>query len=124
MKNDDKLYMAFSGSGVGPNYSVGLLELSASDNPLNPNAWIKYNYPVMHSLSQPGEYGPGHNMFVQDKHGDWFNVYHACGIQGGHRHASMKPVHFRFDGSPILDMRNEEDLSPDIKSVTLDVVVD
>ncbi|MBD3921755.1 family 43 glycosylhydrolase [Paenibacillus sp. PR3] len=123
LKRDDRLFMVFSGSNVGPNYTVGILELIAEGDPLEPNAWRKSNYPLMHSLSLPGQYGPGHNMFVQDEHGDWYNVYHACGIDGGRRNASIRPLHWRFDGSPILDMRDEEDLLPELETITLTIKV-
>lgn len=124
MKRGDRLYMVFSGSNVGPYYTVGLMELHASDDPMNPDAWKKSNYPIMHSLGLPGQYGPGHNMFVQDKYGDWFNVYHACSAEGGFRHATMRPMHFRFDGSPILDMNNEEELLPAFEQMTITVKIE
>ncbi|MFD1176677.1 family 43 glycosylhydrolase [Paenibacillus puldeungensis] len=123
LKQGSRMFMIFSGSGVGPTYAVGMMEMSAAEDPLDIHAWRKYNYPLMHSLSQPGQYGPGHNMFAQDEFGDWFNVYHACGVNGGHRHASIRPVHFRFDGSPILDMKDEEELLPEYERITLTVVV-
>ncbi len=123
LKRGDKLYMVFSGSNVGPKYVVGLLEMSAADDPMNPAVWRKSNYPLMHSLSRQGQYGPGHNMLVQDPYGDWYNVYHACGVNGGVRHASIRPVHFRFDGSPILDMKDEEELLPQFEQVTLKILI-
>jgi GH43 family beta-xylosidase len=123
LMRNDKIYMVYSGSNVGPHYAVGLLEMLAADDPLDPTAWRKFNYPVMHSLSLPGQYGPGHNMFVQDEYGDWYNVYHACGIEGGFRHGSIRPMHFRFDGTPILDMREEEELRPEFEQVNLTIIV-
>lgn len=124
LKRMDKLYMVYSGSSVGPTYTVGLLELDAAGDPLDPSAWRKSNYPLMHSLSLQGQYGPGHNMMLQDNFGDWFNVYHACGVNGGHRHAGIRPVHFRFDGSPVLDMREEEELLPEYERLYVTVVVE
>lgn len=123
LKHGDRLYMVFSGSNVGPRYTVGVLEMAASGNPLNPADWRKSNYPWMHSLGIPGQFGPGHNAFVQDEFGDWYNVYHACGVDGGWRDASIRPVHFRFDGSPVLDMRDEEELLPELEQVTVTIVV-
>src|SRR5699024_3387263 len=108
LKHQDKLYMSFSGSEVGPRYAVGLLEMNVADDPMDPASWSKLNFPLMHSLSQAGQYGPGHNAFFQDRDGNWYNSYHACSVNGGHRHASIRPVHFRFDGTPILDMTDEE----------------
>jgi GH43 family beta-xylosidase len=124
LKHGDRIYMVYSGSNVGPRYTVGMLELDAADDPLNPAAWRKANYPWMHSSSLPGQYGPGHNSFVQDESGAWYNVYHACGVDGGHRHAAIRPVHFRFDGSPVLDMRDEEELLPQYERITLTIVVE
>ncbi len=119
MKREGKIYMVYSGSGVGPRYTVGLLELPAEGDPLDSAAWRKTNYPLMHSLSLPGQYGPGHNMLLQDLQGDWYNVYHACGIHGGFRDSSIRTLHFRFDGTPILDMREEEELLPELELVTV-----
>ncbi|MBB3113123.1 GH43 family beta-xylosidase [Paenibacillus phyllosphaerae] len=124
LKRGDTLYMAYSGSNVSPNYTVGLLAMSAEADPMNPASWTKSNYPVMHSNSLPDQYGPGHNMFVQDRYGDWYNVYHACGVTGGFRHASISPLHFRVDGTPVLDMREDEELLPELERVTLTVLVE
>ncbi|WP_342548854.1 family 43 glycosylhydrolase [Paenibacillus sp. FSL P2-0089] len=123
LKHEDAVYMVYSGSSVGPTYTVGMLELIKAGDPLNPAAWRKSNYPWMHSLSHPGQYGPGHNSFVQDEDGNWFNVYHACEVNGGFRHASIRPVHFRSDGSPVLDMTEEEELLPEYERLTIIVVV-
>ncbi|WP_338786516.1 family 43 glycosylhydrolase [Metabacillus sp. FJAT-53654] len=123
IKQGDQLYMVYSSSGVGPTYAVGLLEMNASNDPMDPDYWRKLNYPVMHLLGQVGQYGPGHNALFQDQFGDWLNVYHACSVNGGFRHASIRPVHFRFDGSPILDMTDEENLLPEYQNVTLTVIV-
>lgn len=121
---EHKLFMVFSGSSVGPNYAVGLLEMDASSDPMDPDSWKKWNYPVMHSHSLPGQYGPGHNMFMQDHYGDWYHVYHACGRNGGFRHASIHPIHFRLDGSPILDIKDEEELLPELEWLNMTIKVE
>ena len=114
---NDKIYMVYSGGGVtGGNYEVGLLTAEKGSNLLDPASWTNSPRPWMNNGSPISQVGPGHNSFVKDEFGDLYNVYHS-----GHRprHTSICPVHFRFDGSPVLDMAPYEEVNPNLKQVKM-----
>ena len=120
IKNDGKIYMAFSASGTGAEYCVGLLTADENADLLDPDSWTKTPYPVLTS----GDFddllcGPGHNQFTVDEEGNPIIVYHARPAEehAGHsgdplydacRHAYVKPVLFDSDGTPVLNLSDEE----------------
>lgn len=126
IKHDGKIYVAFSASGTGPEYCVGLLYIDENENLLDKDAWVKQPYPVLTSSDVPGEYGPGHNSFTVDEEGNPIFVYHARGqkcyenqcewansssLNDPCRDARLKRVHWAADGAPILKMSYEEELA-------------
>lgn len=138
IKNDGKIYVAFSGSGTGPEYCIGLLSMDENDDPMDLDSWTKVCYPVLTSSDVPGEYGPGHNSFTVDENGNAMFVYHArseecyrnqCqwassdSLYDPCRHARVKRVHWASDGTPILNMSYEEELAPEFKTITATVTV-
>ena len=120
IKNNGKIYMAFSASGTGAEYCVGLLTADENADLLDPDSWTKTPYPVLTS----GDFddllcGPGHNQFTVDEEGNPIIVYHARPAEehAGHsgdplydacRHAYVKPVLFDSDGTPVLNLSDEE----------------
>lgn len=118
---DDKIYMVYSGGGVtGGNYEVGLLMAYKGSDLLNPDVWENSSRPWMNNGSPISQVGPGHNSFVCDEYGDLYNVYHS-----GHRprHTGICPIHFRFDGTPVLDMAPWEEVNPNFKHVEMRVIL-
>jgi len=116
---DDTIYMVYSGGGVtGGNYEVGMLTARKGSNLLDPASWSNSPRPWMNNGSPVSQVGPGHNSFVRDEYRDLYNVYHS-----GHRprHTSVCPVHFRFDGSPVIDMAPYEEVNPNLKQVVMHV---
>lgn len=116
---DDKIYMVYSGGGVtGGNYEVGMLTARKGSNLLDSSSWSNSPRAWMNNGSPVSQVGPGHNSFVRDEYGDLYNVYHS-----GHRprHTSVCPVHFRFDGSPVIDMAPYEEVNPTLKQVEMHV---
>ena len=77
----------------------------------------------MHSQCVKGEYGPGHNAYVEDEYGDVWNTYHARPGLDGPRSSGIRRVHFGFDGEPILDMTEELDVNPDLRDVEVKITV-
>ena len=120
LQHDGKVYMAFSASGTGAEYCIGLLTADATADLLDPDSWVKTPYPIMTS----GDFndalcGPGHNSFTVNEAGDPVIVYHArpADLHAGHsgdplydacRYAYVKPVFFDSEGVPILNMSDEE----------------
>ena len=140
IKNNGKIYMAFSASATGPEYCIGLLSIDEKADLLDASAWKKQAYPVLTSTDVPGEYGPGHNSFTVDENGNPIFVYHArgqecyddqCGswatgdpLYDPCRDARLKRVHWAADGTPILKMSYEEELAEENRKVTATLVVE
>ena len=83
-----------------PTYKLGLLELTG-DDPLDPDAWTKYDQPVFRSTAEV--FGVGHSCFVPSPDGSqWWHVYHAKRSRraGWQRAIFVQPFHFAKDGLP------------------------
>ncbi len=139
LKHDDKIFCAFSASGTGPEYCIGMLYADANADLMDPASWTKMNYPLLTSSDVPGEYGPGHNSFTVDAGGNPVFVYHArseecynnqCAWASANslydpcRHARVKNVHWTEDGLPILKMSAEEECPSSMRSVSIQVTVE
>ena len=134
-KNNGKIYMAFSASGTGSEYCVGLLTANEGDDLLDADSWVKSNYPVLTSTDFNDEVsGPGHNSFTVDKYGNVIIVYHArpASIHAGHggdplqdpcRYAYLQPVNIAADGSPVLNMTPEQELADEYMNVSVTIKV-
>lgn len=116
---DNKIYMFYSGGGVtGGNYEVGMLTAHKRSDLLDAKNWYNSPRPWMNNGSSVSQVGPGHNSFVKDEYGDLYNVYHSGHVP---RHTAICPVHFRFDGSPVIDMAPWEEINPNLKQVKMQV---
>lgn len=120
IKKDGKVHLAFSASGTGSEYCIGVLSADENADLTKPENWTKNPYPIMTSTDFNDEVsGPGHNSFTIDENGNQIIVYHARPTEAhkGHtgdplfdpcRHAYIKPVFYGKDGMPILNMSDEE----------------
>ncbi|MCR5500001.1 MAG: family 43 glycosylhydrolase [Acetatifactor sp.] len=120
----DKLYVTFSSAAVDSTYVVGLLQIEAGKDLLDPKNWYKNNYPLFTSRSYEGEYGTGHNAYVIDEDGITWNTYHARPGVDGPRSTGIRRVHFDMDGEPMLDVIEELDLRPDYSEFETTLVVE
>lgn len=120
---DGKIYLTFSSALVDSTYCVGMLTANIGDDLLDPSSWAKTNYPLLHSQCVKGEYGVGHNAYIEDEYGDTWNTYHGRPGIHGPRSSGIRRVHFGFDGEPVLDMTEELDVNPALKSVEVTVTV-
>ena len=123
LKTDRKLFLTFSGALVDATYTVGLLTAEPGADLLDPKEWTKTNYPLLTSRSVPGEYGPGHNAYVEDGNGDVWNTYHARPGIKGCRSAGIRRVHFDIDGYPVLDLTEDRDVRREHKHVAAKLIV-
>ena len=139
LKHNGKVYMAFSASGTGMEYCIGLLTANEGDDLLKPASWQKTVYPILTSGDFNDEVsGPGHNSFTVDKDGNPILVYHARptkthttagGVHNGDplydpcRHCFVKAVNFSADGTPVLNMTENQELNASNKSVQIKVIV-
>lgn len=145
LQKNGKVFMCFSASGTGSEYAIGMMTANQGDNLLDLSKWTKNPYPLLTSRDVDGEEGPGHNSFTVDKDGNAIFVYHArptshnyqhCGWDGEKsthynseplndpcRHARLKRVHWAADGTPILKMTYENELTSENQEVSVQVVV-
>ena len=119
----DKLYVTYSSAAVDTSYVVNYLSIEAGKNLLVPSNWFKNPYPVFTSRSVEGEFGTGHNAYVEDEYGDIWNTYHARPGVEGVRSSGIRRVHFDVDGAPRLDMTEEMDVNQALREVKLTLVV-
>lgn len=119
----DRVYLTFSSAAVDSTYVVGLLSADPGADLLNPENWVKENYPLLSSRSVEGEFGTGHNAYVTDDDGLVWNTYHARPGVNGPRSSGIRRVHFNTEGFPVLDLTEELDLKPELAAVKMEVVV-
>ncbi|MGN1142295.1 MAG: family 43 glycosylhydrolase [Oliverpabstia sp.] len=110
IKHKDKIYLTFSASETGICYCVGLMSISADEDPLDPHAWKKNRYPILQSDETHCIYGPGHNSFTVDEDGNDIVVYHArteTEIEGDplynpNRHTMLMKLRWTDEGEPVF----------------------
>lgn len=123
LKTRDRLYLTFSSAAVDSTYVVGLLSADPKADLLNPDNWLKENYPLLSSRSVEGEFGTGHNAYVTDEDGLVWNTYHARPGVDGPRSTGIRRVHFNAEGFPVLDLTEEKDLKPELALVETIVII-
>ncbi|KAL2157270.1 hypothetical protein VTH06DRAFT_6310 [Thermothelomyces fergusii] len=100
--HDGRIFLAYSASFCWtPSYQLGLLTYNGGD-PTAASSWTKTG-PFFSSAN--GNYGPGHNSFVNSPDGtEIWNIYHATSIRtgncDGNRYTAAKKVTWNWDGSP------------------------
>lgn len=119
----DKLYLTFSSAAVDASYVVGLLTAEKGGNLLDVRSWKKKNRPILTSRSVEGEFGTGHNAYVEDEDGTVWNTYHARPGVDGVRSSGIRRVHFDIDGEPVLDLTEENDLKEEYRTVRTNLVI-
>lgn len=128
--HDGTLFLIYSGSLVGIDYTTGLVTAPAGAGAdlLDPATWSKLDYPLQKSGIYNGAWqlGTGHGMWSHDEDGNLLYVFHAAeyndGTYGG-RDAQVRRVHWAADGMPVLDMQTDEELNPMYHKVLLHVTM-
>lgn len=123
---DSHVYITYSGGAAnGYTYVIGLLAIEKGKDLLDVSNWYKAPAPVLSFYSIEGEYGPGHNAFFTNEHGDVMITYHAePTMRGSKRCTAIRRVHFDIDGEPRFDLSRERDLNNDLARVATRVVVE
>ena len=119
----DHIFVTFSSALVNAAYCAEILAARKGTDLMNADNWTKGNYPLLTSRSVPGEFGPGHNLYVMDADGNLLSVYHARDGVTGPRSTGIRRVHFDIDGYPVLDLTEVDDLNKDLITVTTKVIV-
>lgn len=119
LRHGDRIFITYSASGTGPEYSMGLLSALDGSDLLDVASWIKGPHPVFTSEEKVRQFGPGHNSFTKAADGEQdLMVYHCrnyAEIQGDplfdpNRHARIGIVEWTNDGwpkfgKPLMDTR-------------------
>lgn len=111
------LHITYSAAAVDTSYVVGLLSIKAGKDILDRSNWKKTNYPILTSRSVEGEFGTGHNAYVQDDNGDIWNTYHARPGVDAPRCSGIRQVHFDVDDEPMLDVTEELSLNRELANI-------
>ncbi|MGN6712095.1 family 43 glycosylhydrolase [Anaerocolumna jejuensis] len=121
LERNGQLMLTYSGAGIDTTYTVGLLVPVMESDILNPENWRKNNYPIMSSRSALGQYGPGHNSYLEDENGLVWNFYHARNGVEAPRSSGARRVHFDIDGEPMLDVTEEMDIPKELRRFFIEV---
>jgi len=103
-----RLFMTYSASGTGAVYCLGMLTIDENANLMDPKAWTKSQKPVFATNVETSVYGPGHNSFTVDEHGNDILVYHGRDyekIEGDpllnpDRHTRVQRIYYDAKGAP------------------------
>lgn len=122
---DEYVYITYSGGAAnGYTYALGLLSIERRKDLLDINNWRKSSTPVLSYYSIEGEYGPGHNAFYTNEHGDVMITYHGePTMRGSKRCTGIRRVHFDINNKPRFDMSLECDLSSEFAEVNMKVII-
>ena len=128
--HDGTIYLIYSGSLVGIDYTTGLVTAPAGQDAdlTDPNVWTKLDYPLQKSgvYNEQWQLGTGHGMWSNDEDGNLIYVFHNAEYENGRyggRDAQVRRVHWSKEGMPILDMQAAEELNPDYADITMKIVV-
>jgi len=119
----DRLFLTFSSAAIDTSYVIGLLSIEKGKDPLDACNWKKRNYPILTSRSVKGEYGTGHNAYIEDEEKTVWNTYHARPGIDGVRSSGIRRVHFDVDGEPVLDLTEEDDVREEYSTVRTKLTV-
>lgn len=102
LQRDGRSFVVYSCSGSWePSYKLGLLELRAGGDPLNPADWSKRPEPVFRATEKT--YGVGHCSFTKSPDGreDWMAFHAKVDRRPGWRRAiHVQPFGWSADGEP------------------------
>ena len=126
--HDGTIFLIYSGSLVGIDYTTGLVTAPAGQGAdlTDASVWTKLDYPLQKSGMYNGRWqlGTGHGMWSHDEDGNLIYVFHNAEYEHGRyggRDAQVRCVHWSKEGMPILDMQTAEELDPDYAGVTMEV---
>ncbi|WP_288239974.1 family 43 glycosylhydrolase [uncultured Bifidobacterium sp.] len=127
---DGRIFLIYSGSSVGIDYTTGLVTAPAGQGAdlLDPAVWTKLDYPLQKSGLYNGEWqlGTGHGMWSRDEDGNMIYVFHNAEYENGRyggRDAQVRRVHWSAEGMPLLDVETREELDPAYAEVMMEVTV-
>src|SRR5690606_36659001 len=106
-----RVFIAYSASGTGPEYCVGLLWADENADLLDPASWRKSPEPVFQGSEKHRVYGPAHSTSTTTPYGAavrlWYHARSDTELEGGtlrdpDRHAPVQSLHWAADGMPVF----------------------
>jgi GH43 family beta-xylosidase len=102
------VFLTYSASATDANYCMGMLTASDASDLLDPRSWVKSQQPVFATSVANGQFGPGHNSFTVDAHGNDVLIYHARNyrdikgdpLNDANRHTRAQYIRWTDDGLP------------------------
>ncbi len=92
IKNDGKIFVAYSASATNHNYCLGLLWIDEDEDIMDVSKWNKSPGPVFYTNEDLKRYGPGHNSFTVSEDGTkTIMIYHARDYKGIQGHELSDP---------------------------------
>ncbi|HEX2099788.1 MAG TPA: glycoside hydrolase family 43 protein [Candidatus Synoicihabitans sp.] len=114
---NERIFLAYSASGTGAEYALGLLTAAADADLLDPSSWAKSPEPVFVSSETNAIYGPGHISFTTENGADVL-VYHARSyreivgdpLRDPNRHTRVQTLTWKADGTPHFGEPRPDDV--------------
>ncbi|KUP21555.1 alpha-N-arabinofuranosidase [Paenibacillus sp. DMB5] len=108
LKRNGRIYISYSASATDYNYCMGLLAADEDSDLLDAASWSKSPEPVFKTSEENSQYGPGHNSFTVNEHGEDVLVYHARNykdiagdpLYDPNRHTRVQVFGWKEDGTP------------------------
>ncbi len=124
MKQGGNIYLLYSGGAAnGYTYDLGCLMARDTDVLTDPTVWQKSQTAVLHFLSIPGIYGPGHHSFFT-LDGDTYIAFHGETDVDSHiRCTGIHRVHIDAKGRPRFDLSAQRDLTPGLEKVSATLII-
>lgn len=128
--HDGRIFLIYSGSSVGIDYTTGLVTAPADQGVdlTDPQSWTKLDYPLQKSGLYNGAWqlGTGHGMWSHDEDGNLIYVFHNAeyvdGRYGG-RDAQVRRVHWSAEDMPVLDLEAREELDSAYADITMEIAI-
>jgi GH43 family beta-xylosidase len=111
LKQNGRIFIAYSASATDHNYCMGMLTASATSDLLSADSWRKEPEPVFTSNDMTCQYGPGHCCFtLSEDSSEHILVYHARNYKeivgdplfDPNRHTRAQNIDWTADGTPIF----------------------
>ncbi|MNE60662.1 Extracellular exo-alpha-(1-_5)-L-arabinofuranosidase precursor [compost metagenome] len=108
IKRNGRIFISYSASATDFNYCMGLLSADEDSDLLDAASWSKSPEPVFRTSEENGQYGPGHNSFTVNEHGEDVLIYHARNykeitgdpLYDPNRHMRAQVFGWKQDGTP------------------------
>ena len=122
LKNNGKIFIAFSASATGACYCMGYMEADENSDLLDRNSWTKTRMPVLETSVEKKIFGPGHNCFTVAEDGETpLCIYHARDYEHAVGEPSVVP---KTDTRPLEEIVKDPLYDPNRHARVMEVKYD